>query len=459
MPSPAEPIGSDGCRANREETARACHRPSLPGLRDPVRPRGSRRLRPLLRPAGPVYDRELQAAHRHAASRSRPGPPSIWRYADLLPVAAPAEPALAPGPDAARSPCRASPPRSASASLSAEARHREPDALVQGPRRRRRRREGARARARRRSRAPRPATSRTPSPRGPPPRGSTPSCSARPTSSARSSSRPRSTARRSTRSTAATTTAAGSPSSCRSSSTGAFVNVQLRSYYAEGSKTIAFEIAEQRGWTLPDVVVSPIASGSLFSKLHQGFLELRALGLVDGEPPRLIGAQAEGCSPVATAFAEGGQDPARAPADDRPLARDRQPRRRRAGRRDRAGVRRRRSTPCPRSGSARRSSSSPRATGIWGETAAGVTLGALREAVAPGQVGPDDDVVLLVTGDGLKTPGARRGRAASRRDRGRRRRAARPARGARRERRRPAPRGDRRDRRAAGRGRSRAEWS
>ena len=82
-----------------------------------------------------------------------------------------------------------------------------------------------------------------------------------------------------------------------------FVNVGLRSYYAEGSKTIAFELAEQLGWTLPDVVVCPIASGALFNKLLQGFEQLRAIGLVEGPLPRLIGGQAEGCAPVATAFA------------------------------------------------------------------------------------------------------------------------------------------------------------
>src|SRR5581483_8418082 len=84
-----------------------------------------------------------------------------------------------------------------------------------------------------------------------------------------------------------------------------FVNVQLRSYYAEGSKTLAFEIAEQLGWELPDVVVAPIASGSMFTKQHQACAELLELGLVDGTPPRLYGGEAEGCSPVATAFASG----------------------------------------------------------------------------------------------------------------------------------------------------------
>src|SRR6185436_10689375 len=83
-----------------------------------------------------------------------------------------------------------------------------------------------------------------------------------------------------------------------------FVNVGLRSYYAEGSKTVAYEVAEQLGWEQPNVVVCPIASGSLLSKVGRGFRDFRELGLVTGQAPRLIGGQAVGCSPVATAFAE-----------------------------------------------------------------------------------------------------------------------------------------------------------
>ena len=85
----------------------------------------------------------------------------------------------------------------------------------------------------------------------------------------------------------------------------AFVNINMRPYYAEGSKTIAFEIAEQLGWELPDRCVVPIASGSLFTKIARGFDEWRELGLVEGELPRMSGAQAEGCAPVASAFAAG----------------------------------------------------------------------------------------------------------------------------------------------------------
>ena len=87
----------------------------------------------------------------------------------------------------------------------------------------------------------------------------------------------------------------------------AFVNINMRPYYAEGSKTLAFETAEQLGFELPDRVVAPIASGSLFTKIARGFEEWLEVGLVEGELPTFNGAQAAGCSPVATAF-EDGQD-------------------------------------------------------------------------------------------------------------------------------------------------------
>ena len=183
----------------------------------------------------------------------------------------------------------------------------------------------------------------------------------------------------------------------------AFVNVGLRTYYAEGSKTLAFEIAEQLGWRTPDAIVAPIASGALFSKVHRGFDELLDLGLAEGSLPRLYGGQAEGCSPVATAFAKEQRvipvrprTVARSLAIGSPADGD-------------AAVR-----------SARESDGAVYAVaedevgenmallaeraGVFGETAAGVTLGALLEAVRRGEVGADDEVVLLVTGDGLKTP-------------------------------------------------------
>jgi len=182
----------------------------------------------------------------------------------------------------------------------------------------------------------------------------------------------------------------------------AFVNVNLRSYYAEGSKTLAYEVVEQLGWTTPDVVAIPIASGALFHKVGQGFSELRALGLAHGPQPRLVGGQAEGCQPVATAFRENTPvKPVRPDSIARSLA-----------------------IGSPADGdfavaTARETGGSihvvledevgenmallARTTGVFGETAAGVTLGALRAAVEAGEVGSADRVVLLVTGDGLKT--------------------------------------------------------
>ena len=183
-----------------------------------------------------------------------------------------------------------------------------------------------------------------------------------------------------------------------------FVNVNLRSYYAEGSKTLAYEIAEQLDWQTPDVVVAPIASGALFHKVGQGFGELRTLGLVDGVGPSLVGGQAEGCQPVATAFRERtAVTPVRPDTIARSLA-----------------------IGSPADGdfavaTARETGGAihavaeeavgenmallARTTGVFGETAAGVTLGALRAAVAAGEIRARDRVVLLVTGDGLKTPG------------------------------------------------------
>jgi threonine synthase len=183
----------------------------------------------------------------------------------------------------------------------------------------------------------------------------------------------------------------------------AFVNVGLRTYYAEGSKTVAFEIAEQLGWELPDAVICPIASGSLFAKIGQGFLELTELGLVDGRRPRLYGGQAEGCAPVAAAFAE--ERPV-TPLKPRTIARSLAIGSPADGDLAVAAAR--------ASGGAIHSVAEDdigvsmallaETTGIFGETAAGVTLGALRNAVLRGEVGEDDRVVLVVTGDGLKTP-------------------------------------------------------
>jgi threonine synthase len=183
----------------------------------------------------------------------------------------------------------------------------------------------------------------------------------------------------------------------------AFVNVGLRSYYAEGSKTVAFEVAEQLDWRLPTAVACPIASGALFSKVHQGFFELRELGLVDGDAPRLYGGQAEGCAPVAAAYAEQRKVvPLKPDTLCRSLA---------IGNPADGNLAVATATA---SGGAiyavaeeeigQNMALLAETSGVFGETAAGVTLGALREAVRGGDLGEEDAVVLLVTGDGLKTP-------------------------------------------------------
>jgi len=184
----------------------------------------------------------------------------------------------------------------------------------------------------------------------------------------------------------------------------AFVNVGLRSYYAEGSKTLAFEIAEQLDWEFPDAVVAPIASGAMFTKVHQGFGELLELGLVDGTQPRLFGGQAEGCSPVATAFANGGKvKPVRPNTIARSLAIGNPA----DGELAAATARASGGTihAVPEDEIVENALLLAETTGVFGETAPAVTLGALREAVRRGELGESDRVVLLVTGDGLKTPG------------------------------------------------------
>jgi threonine synthase len=184
----------------------------------------------------------------------------------------------------------------------------------------------------------------------------------------------------------------------------AFVNVGLRAYYAEGSATLAFEIAEQLEWSLPDAVACPIASGALFSKLHQGFARLQRLGLVaEAKTPRQYGGQAAGCAPVATAFAEDRRVSAIRPdtlarslAIGSPADGD-------------TAVATARATEgaiyaVPEEEIGEEMAFLAEHGGVFGETATGVTLGALREAVTRGEIGASDRVVLLVTGDGLKTP-------------------------------------------------------
>jgi threonine synthase len=189
----------------------------------------------------------------------------------------------------------------------------------------------------------------------------------------------------------------------------AFVNVNLRPYYSEGSKTLAFETIEQLGWNLPDRVVAPIASGSLFTKVAKGMSDWLELGLVEGDLPVFCGAQAEGCSPVATAFAEGWDvckpeqrpetiakslaigDPA-----DGPYALELA--------RNTDGVIESVTDDEIRDGIRLLAET----TGVFTETAGGVTIGVLAKLAEAGSIGPSERVVVYITGEGLKTLDAAR---------------------------------------------------
>ncbi len=183
----------------------------------------------------------------------------------------------------------------------------------------------------------------------------------------------------------------------------AFANVNLRPYYAEGSKTLAFEICEQLGWTMPDQVVVPVASGSQFTKVAKGFRQFIELGLVEGAEPVLFGAQATGCSPVATAFAEGAdvvtpQRPhtiARSlaignPADG-PYVLDEV----RAHGGDIGSVSDEEILECI--------GLLAQTEGVFAETAGGVTIACLRQMVRRGTIDPEKSIVAIISGHGLKT--------------------------------------------------------
>jgi threonine synthase len=188
-----------------------------------------------------------------------------------------------------------------------------------------------------------------------------------------------------------------------------FVNINLRPYYSEGSKTLGFEVAEQLGWQLPDHVVAPLASGSLFTKIYKGFQEFTKVGLVADKSVRFSGAQAEGCSPIAQAFREGRDfvTPVKPktiaksiaignPADG-PYALD----------------------------IARKTGGTIEAVtdaeivdgmkllaeteGIFTETAGGTTIAVLKKLVEAGKIDPDETTVAFITGNGLKTQEAVQG--------------------------------------------------
>lgn len=181
------------------------------------------------------------------------------------------------------------------------------------------------------------------------------------------------------------------------------VNVNLRSYYGEGSKTMAHEIAEQLGWRLPTAVVAPMAGGSLVTKLKTGFTELIRAGLVEGELPRLYGTQAAGCAPISN-LVESGADEIRPvipktiarslaignPADGLFAA---------AAMRDTGGWTAQVSDQALVKGIRLLAET----TGIFTETAGGVTVAGAAALVSAGRIGPRDEVVLCITGNGLKT--------------------------------------------------------
>lgn len=188
-----------------------------------------------------------------------------------------------------------------------------------------------------------------------------------------------------------------------------FVNINLRPYYSEGSKTLGYEVAEQLGWQLPDHVVAPLASGSLFTKIYKGFQEFIKVGLVEDKAVRFSGAQAEGCSPIASAFREGRDfiKPVKPNTIAKSIA-----------------------IGNPADGVyavdiAQKTNGNIESVtdpeiiegikllaeteGIFTETAGGTTIAVLKKLVEAGKIDPDETTVVYITGNGLKTQEAVQG--------------------------------------------------
>lgn len=189
-----------------------------------------------------------------------------------------------------------------------------------------------------------------------------------------------------------------------------FVNVNLRPYYAEGSKTVGYEIAEQLGWRLPDNVVVPMAGGSLITKIYKAFRELIELGLVEKKDVKFFGAQATGCSPISAAVKAGSQEIA--PQKPNTIARS-------LAIGNPADGFYAAKTIAATGGWAEDASDSEivdaitllaETEGIFTETAGGVTVASARKLFAQGRIRPEETTVLCITGNGLKTTDALAGR-------------------------------------------------
>lgn len=188
-----------------------------------------------------------------------------------------------------------------------------------------------------------------------------------------------------------------------------FVNINLRPYYSEGSKTLGYEVAEQLGWQLPDHIVAPLASGSLFTKIYKGFQEFIKLGLVEDKAVRFSGAQAEGCSPIAQAFRE-----------ERDFITPVKP----------STIAKSIAIGNPADGVyaldiARKTNGNIESVtdqevvegikllaeteGIFTETAGGTTVATLKKLVEAGKIDPEETTVVYITGNGLKTQEAVQG--------------------------------------------------
>jgi threonine synthase len=188
-----------------------------------------------------------------------------------------------------------------------------------------------------------------------------------------------------------------------------FVNINLRPYYSEGSKTLGYEVAEQLGWQLPDHIVAPLASGSLFTKIYKGFQEFIEVGLVENKPVRFSGAQAEGCSPIAQAYREGRDfiKPVKPNTIAKSIA-----------------------IGNPADGIyainiAQKTNGAIESVtdaeiiegmkllaeteGIFTETAGGTTIAVLKKLAEAGKINPDETTVAYITGNGLKTQEAVQG--------------------------------------------------